>query len=477
MSRIALALLCALALCGVGASGADFTATSHSPTTITAAADFNTVAVTLDAVGSPLSGTVGLTATATSERGIASVTFQRAPAGTTAWVDICTDTTSAYTCSWNTTGVADGSYDVRALATDNAGYTRADVRSARLVDNVPLTVSLTDPGAMSGNENLTATTANATGGLLELTIQHRAPGDTSWTTVCTGTTSPRTCPLNTTVLPEGGRELRAIARDGAGRNVQSATLTRTIDNTAPQMTPNTPATGHGTVTMTVTATDTGSGIAYVKWEALYQGTWYEFCRDTAAPYVCSGDSAWVPDGTYDVRVTTVDNAGVPSTAATSQVTIDNTRPLGTSVTTGDGGGGPGLLAAGDWVTLTWSEPIAPASVLAGWDGSSQAILVRVNALDQMDFLTTGGARLNLVHGVADLKLGADFVTGDAEFDATMTRSGSSITITLGATRSGTLATALAGTMTWVPSGSVTDIVGNLGRTDTVTEGGAADVDF
>ena len=477
MSRVALALLAALALCGVGSSGADFTASSASPTTITAAADFNTVTVALDAIGSPLSGSVALSATASSSRGIIEVRFQRAPAGTSAWVDICTDTTSAYGCTWNTAAVADGGYDVRALATDAAGYTRADVRSARLVDNVPLTVSLTDPGAMSGNESLTATAANVTGGLLELTIQHRAPGETSWTTVCTGTTSPRTCALNTTSLPEGGRELRAIASDGAGNNVQSATLTRTIDNTPPQMTPNTPTAGSGTITMTVTATDSGAGIAYVSWEAQYGGVWYEFCRDTSAPYECSGDSAQVPDGTYNLRVTTVDNAGVATTGATSQITIDNTRPLGTSVTTGDGGGAPGLLAAGDWVRLTWSEPIAPASVLTGWDGTSQAILVRVNAADQMDFLTTGGVRLNLVQAAADLKLGADFVTTDAEFDATMTRSGSSITITLGAKRSGALVTAAAGAMTWVPSSAAKDLFGNASRTDLVNEGGTLDVDF
>jgi chitinase len=323
MSRVAAALLAALALCGAGASGADFTASSHSPTTFTAAADFNTVTVALGAVPASPTGSVALTATAASNRGIASVRFQYAPTGTSDWVDVCTDTTSAYGCTWNTLAIPDAVYDVRALATDTAGYTKVDTVTGRTVDNYTLSVTLTDPGAMSGSESLTATAANPTGGLAELTIQHRAPGAGSWTTVCTGTVSPRTCSLDTTALPEGPRELRAIAGDGAGHQVQSTTITRTIDNTPPTATPSIPPTGSGTVTMTATASDSGSGIAYVAWEALYNGVWYEFCRDTSAPYTCSGNSAQVADGTYSIRVKTADNAGVVTTSAPSSITIDN----------------------------------------------------------------------------------------------------------------------------------------------------------
>ena len=87
--------------------------------------------------------------------------FQSAPAGTIDWVDVCTDTGSAYSCTWDTTAIADGSYDVRAFATDTAGYTRASVQTARVVDNYTLGITLDDPGAMSGSEPLTAT---ATGG-------------------------------------------------------------------------------------------------------------------------------------------------------------------------------------------------------------------------------------------------------------------------------------------------------------------------
>jgi hypothetical protein len=160
------------------------------------------------------------------------------------------------------------------------------------------------------------------------------------------------------------------------------------------------------------------------------------------------------DGTYSVRVV-VDNAGVKTTSVPSPITIDNTAPTAVDIQAANGGATPGRLEAGDAVTLTWSEPIAPASVLAGWSGASQAIRVRVTnvaANDQLDFYdATGTTRLGLVTTTADLKLGADYVTADAEFDATMALSANAITITLGSQRSGAVTTAAAGTMTWGPS--------------------------
>jgi hypothetical protein len=84
VTRLVLALLAALAVGGgVGASGADFTASSSSPgSTFATAADFNTVAVSVSAPAGTLTGTPTVSATATSDRGIASVKLQYAPTGT-----------------------------------------------------------------------------------------------------------------------------------------------------------------------------------------------------------------------------------------------------------------------------------------------------------------------------------------------------------------------------------------------------------
>jgi hypothetical protein len=216
-------------------------------------------------------------------------------------------------------------------------------------------------------------------------------------------------------------------------------------------------------------------------EGLYAGTWYEFCRDTSAPFMCAGDSTAIVDGIYSVRAVTVDNVGVKIISGSFLITIDNTAPTAADIQATNGGATPGRLEPGDAVMLTWSEPIAPASVLAGWNGTDQAIRVRVTdaaANDQLDFYdSTGTTRLGLVATAADLKLGADFVTASSDFDATMKLSGNAIIVTLDAQRSGTLTTAAAGTMTWRPSAGATDLLGNPSATTLRTETGAGDVDF
>jgi hypothetical protein len=478
MSRALLALLAVLAAAGLGvaSSGADFTAQSTSLATVATAPDFNTVAVSLAAVGSPLTGNVSLQATATSDRGMANVKFQYAPAGTTDWVDVCTDTSPAYGCTWNTPAIADGTYDVRALATDTADYSRASVRTARVVDNYSLSVTLDDPSAMSGSESLTATASNASNGIDYLKIQHRAPGATTWIDVCSGTGNPRTCSLDTTALPEGARELRAVVRDGAGHVAQTTPISRTVDNTPPVTTPDIPPSGSGQVTVGAEATDTGSGIRSVTFQAYYMGQWVTVCVDTSSPYSCTTDSAGVPDGPYDVRIITTDNAGVSTTGPTSQIVIDNHAPTGTDVVATNGGGTPGQLDNGDTIRFTWSEPMAPASILAGWSGASQPITVNVRnngSNDEMHF--SGDGQVNLVLSATDLKLGGNFVAGDAVFTGTMTRSGSSITVTLGNRTGGGVTVVSNSTITWRPSSLATDLAGTGSATTTVTE--TTDRDF
>ncbi len=267
LATIAVALA-AILLAGIGArpSGADFLAASANPSNIIGAAtDFNTVAVSLADPGTPIQGTAALTATASSERAIADVKFQRSPAGAGTWTTICTAAAAPYTCSFDSTAVGDGSYDLRALATDGAGYTRTSTVASRAVDNVGPTVSLTDPGAyLQGTVGLQMT-ASDTVGLASSAIEYRATGAGAWTTLCNGGPFPRTCPLNTTTLADGSYDLRATATDTGGHTANSSAITRTVDNTAPTTSLTDPGTPlRGTVTLTAAAGDgSGTGVTSV----------------------------------------------------------------------------------------------------------------------------------------------------------------------------------------------------------------------
>jgi hypothetical protein len=209
-------------------------------------------------------------------------------------------------------------------------------------------------------------------------------------------------------------------------------------------------------------------------------TWVSICTDNATPYTCSFNTAALADGSYDLRARAVDGAGNQTSSVATRL-IDNNTPSGTAVATGNGGTTAGLLEAGDWITFTWSEPMAPASILTGWTGTSQAIRVTVannGNNDRMDFYNAAGTtRLNLINSATDLQLGANFVTGTVWFNATMVQTGSSITVTLGSYISGTTVTAGNGTISWRPSSSAKDLAGKSSTTTTVTETGGADRDF
>jgi len=320
--------------------------------------------------------------------GLASVQFQSAPAGTSTWTTLCTDTTSSYSCSWNTTTMTDALYDLRVVATDNAGNTVNSATVAnRRVDNNGPALAFTNPGALLRGSVALAATASDPAGVTSVTFQYKLSTAGGWTTCATDTTSPYSCTLNTTTLTSG----------------QS----------------------------------------------------------------------------YDLRTTSVDTLGHSSTSPTYTAKVDNTAPTGTDVQAVNGGS-IRKMDAGDTLTFTYSEAMAPGSILSGWDGSAAAVTVRVADSASNDLLSVwNGAdatKLNLT-GTTDLQLKANRTAGTLKFAGTMTMSGSSVVITLGSATIGTAVQAFTSTpMVWTPSAAATDLAGNPCATTAVTETGT-DIDF
>jgi hypothetical protein len=365
VKRLALALaglLIAAIPAGITTSGATFVASSANPAaSFTAAVDFNTVAVSLTDPGTPLRGTVPLAATAASDRGIASVRFQTSPAGAGTWADVCTDTVAPYTCSFDTTTVADGLRDVRAVALDNGGYSRTASATSRRIDNTAPTTALTDPGTpLTGTKTLNGTASDAGSGLATLTFQYRLSSGGSWTDACPArTSSPATCSLNTATLADGLYDLRTLATDTAGNSASSVVSSRRVDNTAPTVAVVAPpAAVRGTVTLQSTSSDgSGSGITQIKYQfrPASSGTWVDACTTTTSPYTCSGDTATIPDGLYDVRAIATDGVGFSTTSATVSGRIDNTAPTSATLTS------PGSPLSGS-VTLSGTAADAGSGI-------------------------------------------------------------------------------------------------------------------
>jgi Bacterial Ig domain/Bacterial Ig-like domain len=189
--------------------------------------------------GSPLRGTVSLSASPSDPGvGVQQVAFQSSPADAGTWSPIDTDTTSPYTTSWDTTGVADGLYDLRVRVTDNASNTFASpVVEDRLVDNTNPTAVMNDPGAnLSGTVNLTSTTGDAGSGVATVTYQRSPAGAGTWTNISAA--------WNTASVADGLYDLRVRVTDNAGNVTTSASVDgRRVDNTAPTLTSSIPSDG------------------------------------------------------------------------------------------------------------------------------------------------------------------------------------------------------------------------------------------
>ena len=428
-------------------------------------------------------GTFSLTATTDDGNGsgIATVTYQLRPSGTSTWSTACTLAAAPFTCTGDTSTTPDGAYDVRAIVTDRAGFSTTTTPTATTrLDNTAPAATLTDPGTpLSGTVTLNATATDGGSGMADVTFEAAPAGTSSWTTLCTDTSSGYRCTLNTTTLADGLYDLHAVATDAAGNTTTATVTNRRIDNNGPTVSLTDPGSPiRNTATIRATAGDP-AGVASVKIERKLSAgtTWTTVCTDTTSSYSCP--LSGLADGTYDFRATATDTAGHSTISATiASRTLDSTAPAGTDIQAVNGGGAARKIDSGDVISFKFSEPIAPASILAGWTGTSTAVNVRVNDNGTLDTLNVydaaNAAKLNL----GDVALKADRTAGGARLAATMTMSGSTVTVTLGAVASGATKTA-SGTspMVWTPSTGATDVAGNPMSGTAVTESGTGDADF
>ena len=197
-----------------------------------------TVSLTDD--GLPKAGTLPIQATTGDGNGagVTSVRYEYRPAGGGAWTEACTASTAPFSCPPDTTVAPDGLYDVRAIATDGAGFTTTSNTITPRVDNTaPTSATMTNPGTpLSSTVTLNGTGADAVG-LASMRFEYRLNGATgAWSTACTDTSppSPFSCSWDTTTVADGSYDLRAVAVDQAGNTRTSTTVTaRIVDNNGP----------------------------------------------------------------------------------------------------------------------------------------------------------------------------------------------------------------------------------------------------
>ena len=279
-----------------------------------------TVSLTAPAGGASVSGTVQLTATASDNVGVVGVQFKQ---GTT---NIGAEDTSApYAVSWNTTTVANGSYDLTAVARDAGNNTTTSTIVTVTVSNADTTaptVSITAPANNATVLNTVTVSANASDNVGVAGVQFKVDGTNVG---AEDTTAPYSISWNTTTAGNGTHALTAVARDAAGNTQTSTTVTVTVNNpdsTPPTVSLTAPAGGasvSGTVQLTATASD-NVGVVGVQFK---QGTTNIGAEDTLTPYAVSWNTTTVANGSYDLTAVARDAATNTTTSTTVTVTVNN----------------------------------------------------------------------------------------------------------------------------------------------------------
>jgi hypothetical protein len=234
----------------------------------------------------------------------------------------------------------------------------------------------------------------------------------------------------------------------------------------------------GTATANVTTVTAGTTAA-----ALTAGTWtldgvtynYRSAVLTASGGLANGPKAF--------SITATDSYAHTATTGGFSVTVDNTKPTATSLTTTNRAGGTvGKAETGDSITFTYSEPIDPSTILAGWDGTaSTSVTVRL-----LNANGGGGDRIQVWDAanttqvdVGTVRLGATgYTTTTITFtNSTMTKSGNAFTIVLGTPSAPSTLAVVTSNTKWTPSAAATDIAGNGCQNAAVNEAGAPDPEF
>ena len=325
------AALCALVI----ATSTAFASAAFTDTTVNSANTFGTAvdwmppSVSLASPGSTVRASVTVTADASdAESGIRSVAVQYLPPGG-AWTTLCTSVAAPYSCTWNTQTVPDGAYSLRAVATDNAGFTGASTTVQTTVAN-SFSVVLADPGEIQRGNVILSTTLTSPGNTLyTVRVEYSAAGANKWNTLCLNLLAPYNCTWLTGTFTSGEfYDLRAVAVAGLTSTYSETITDVLVDNAAPTVTMSDPGTPlRGVSTFTASPADPHSGVAQaqIQYARTGTGTWTTLCAVTVPPYSCRFDTTTLPNASYSFRAIATDEAGNSTTsAAVTNRIVDNT---------------------------------------------------------------------------------------------------------------------------------------------------------
>lgn len=169
------------------------------------------------------------------------VTFLYRKNTSVSWTQICKDTSSPYSCSWDTGSLAEGnSYQVRSYANDSLGniglnYTSTNITIDRTGPLVNITLPINHTNISTTSYQVSASAYDRYSDVRRVSFYYRTSG--SWVFACSDSTLPYQCTWNLAAITDRKNiQLRAYGNDSlgnAGFNYTVFNLTK--DTTAPTL--------------------------------------------------------------------------------------------------------------------------------------------------------------------------------------------------------------------------------------------------
>jgi hypothetical protein len=270
---------------------------------------------------------VSLTATANDDVSVSGVQFK---------VDTNTnigseDTSAPYAVTWDSTGVADGSHSLIAVARDGTGHYGTSSIVTVTVDNTAPTRSAGSPsGALSAGTNATtiSLTTNETA-----TCKYSTNSGASYASMTTFTTTGETThsALISGLADSTSYSYYVKCSDDQGNiNATNYTISFSVDadTTAPTVTLTLPlgvsTISGGAVTMAATASD-NEAVAGVQFKV--DTNTLVGSEDTSSPFTTTWDSTSVADGSHTVIAVARDTTNNRATSSPVSIVVDNTAPV------------------------------------------------------------------------------------------------------------------------------------------------------
>jgi len=296
-----------------------------------------TISLTAPASGATVSGNdVKVTANATDNVAVNSVQFSLIyPDGQIAELGQRLSS-MPYQYDWDTTGLADGAYSLRATATDSTGNaTISNIARVNVKNTVTPPPDTIAPSVPAGLQSVTVTASSITLSWNASTDNSGGSGVKDYIVYRNGKKLAATTTLNyvDSNLSKFTKYNYAVsAEDNAIKVNESAkTATLSVQTAAPL--PDVGLSGQNGLRLRGTATvgaDASSiaGVASVQFSLDYgtSGTVELDMADTTTPYSATFDTTKFKDGMHTITAIATDSTGQRSQPSTFQVVIDNTAP-------------------------------------------------------------------------------------------------------------------------------------------------------